>query len=500
MKILLFSIVSGYLIFDFCYIINLLIREKGKIMSNNGLLMQAQMLIDNEDYDKAYEVLTNLYDRLKDDAEYLEMIALLAKTLEKEDDAAKYWEELVVVNPNSLVAYSELLDIYQDRNKYKYYVTRAKYKILNDKATQAIDDYKKAISSTNEETDLVNARFLLAKVYEHVGRVQDAIDEYYSIIETKDDIAIYHKMADLYSEMGDRFSAINILSRAVKAFPNVDELSEYLAGLYIREGQYDKALENARSVYTKVKACLMKGDNQVAFDLLEQNVDEKNANYLALMAEYYFNSKNWGKSTEYIDKFNALSPQNPLVYQMRALICDENNDDYGYHYNMGKCYSYKQNYDLALAEYLNAHRYDSTKTDAVKEIIKINEASGDKTSLMEFYEKLVRQEPDNEMALKGLGDIYFDLYELRSAVEYYQKAIKSNPNDYETYSKMGLAYEKLKDIANAKECYENYVAKAPLSPDSEKLREKIAKMETSSSAPVDEEGFIDKIMNLFSRK
>ena len=62
---------------------------------SNGILMQAQMLIDNEDYDKAYEMLTNLYEKMKDDAEYLEKIALLAKTMEKEEDAAKYWEEFM---------------------------------------------------------------------------------------------------------------------------------------------------------------------------------------------------------------------------------------------------------------------------------------------------------------------------------------------------------------------------------------------------------------------
>ena len=451
---------------------------------SNGMLMQAQMLIDNEDYDKAYEVLTNMYEKMKDDAEYLEKIALIAKTMDKNDDAAKYWEELVIVNPNSLVGYSELLDIYSNTNKYKYYLTRAKYKILNEKVSQSIDDYKKAIASTNDETEQINARFLLAKALEHVGKTQEAIDEYFRIIELKDDIAIYHKLADLYSEMGDRYSAINVLEKAVKAFPDVDVLAEYLSSLYIKEAQYDKALENARNVYTRIKACLMKGENDVAFDLLEKNVDEKNANYLALMAEYYFNNKEWDKSCEYIDKFNSLSPQNPLVYQMRALICDEKNDSYGYHYNMGKCYSYKQNYDLALAEYLNAHRYDATKSEAVKEIIKINEASGDKTSLMEFYEKLVRQEPDNTMALKGLGDIYLDLYELKSAVEYYQKVAKLNPNDYEIYNKMGYVYEKLKDVASAKECYEKYLAKAPLSPDSEKIKEKLEKMQnvTSSTA------------------
>ncbi len=468
---------------------------------SNGIIMQAQMLIDNEDYDKAYEMLTNAYEKLKDNAEYLEQIALLAKTLEKNEDAAKYWEELVLVNPNSLVGYSELLDIYNNTNKYKYYVTRAKYKILNEKVSQSIDDYKKAISSTTEETEQVNARFLLAKALEHVGKVQEAIDEYFRIIELKDDIAIYHKLADLYSEMGDRFSAIGVLEKAVKVFPDVDQLAEYLSALYLKEGQYDKSLENARNEYSKIKAHLMKGDNDIAFDLLSKNVDEQNANYVALMAEYYFNIKDWTKTTEFIDKFNELSPQNPLVYQMRAVVCDENNDSYGYHYNMGKCYSYKQNYELALAEYLNAHRYDSTKSDAVKEIIKINEAMGDKTSLMEFYEKLVRQEPDNAFALKGLGDIYVDLYEFRSALEYYKKAEKLNANDYELFNKMGFAFEKVKDMAFAKEYYEKYLAKAPLSPDSEKIKEKIAKMgDVVASSHAEEEGFIDKIMRFFSKK
>ena len=66
---------------------------------------------------------------------------------------------------------------------------------------------------------------------------------------------------------------------------------------------------------------------------------------------------------------------------------------------------------------------------------------------------------------------------------------------------MGFCYEKLKDISRAKECYEKYLAKAPLSPDTEKIKEKINKM-TPSLGSVDsemEEGFIDKIMKLFGK-
>lgn len=470
-------------------------------MSTNSILAQAQMLTDNEQYENAYELLKNSYNKYKDDAEFLEKIALLAKTLDKDDDAAKYWEELVVIDPNSLIGYSELLDIYMNTNKYKYYLTRAKYKILNEKVSQSIDDYKKAIDSTTDENELINARFLRAKSYEYIGKIQNAIDDYYRILEYKDDMAIYYKLADMYVQQGDRFSAINILERGVKAFPDVVELNEFLANQYMRENQFDKSLEYAKNEFTKIKIFLMKGENDEALKLLTDIQDKTDVNYYSLMAEYYFNMQDWDRCREYINKFRESDPQNPLVYQMLALVHDANDDVYAYHYYMGRCYSFKQDYELALAEYLNAHRIDSSRPEAIKEIIKVNEALGDSTGLMEFYEKLIRQEPDNLSALKGLGDIYANMYEFRSALEYYNKLIKIDSNDYDTYKQMGFCYEKLKDTASAKECYEKYIQKAPLSPDTEKLKEKLSKMNAAYAVSEggNEEGFIDKIFKLFGK-
>ena len=60
---------------------------------SNGVLIQAQMLIDEEQYDRAYEMLEKAYDKMKDDAEYLEKIALLAKSMEKQEEAIKYFNE-----------------------------------------------------------------------------------------------------------------------------------------------------------------------------------------------------------------------------------------------------------------------------------------------------------------------------------------------------------------------------------------------------------------------
>ena len=458
---------------------------------SNAILDQAQMLIDQEQYDNAYELLEKAYEKLKSDAEYIEKIALLAKTLEKNEDAAKYWEELIALDPNSLVAYSELLDIYNEQDKYKYYITRAKYKILNEKVSQSIDDYKKAIDSTTDEDEIINARFLRAKSYEHLGKTQNAIDDYYRILEYKDDMAIYYKLADMYVQMNDRFSAINVLERGTKAFPDNTELNEFYANLLMRDGQFDKALEHAVYNFSKAKIYLMKSDNETALEILKKVEDKQNANYPALMAEYYFNKKDWENCKKYINDFRELSPENPLVYQMLALVHEENNDEYGYHYYMGRCYSYKQDYELALAEYLNAHRFDAKRTEAIKEIIRINEALGDNTSLMEFYEKLYKQEPDNSIALKGLGDIYANMYEFRSAIEYYEKLTQLEPNNYEAFKQLGFCYEKIKNNTQAKEAYEKYLAKAPLSPDTEKIKEKISKLDNtvSYSEGNGEEGF-----------
>ena len=42
----------------------------------------------------------------------------------------------------------------------------------------------------------------------------------------------------------------------------------------------------------------MNGDNNLAFDLLEKVEDKTNANYPALMAEYYFNQQDFEKCSD----------------------------------------------------------------------------------------------------------------------------------------------------------------------------------------------------------
>ena len=465
----------------------------------NRVIAQAQMLEDQEQYEEALSVMEQSYNEFKNDPEFVEKIALLAKTLNKTEDETKYWEELVVIQPDNMMAYQELLGKYFETDKYSYYFTRAKYKILNGKLVQALDDYKKAYDSTTEAKKIAEARFLRAKLLEELGKTQGAIDEYYRIVELEPLKEAYLKLGDLYAS-NDRLSAINVLKQGIEHFPDDEMLREFLANLYLKEGQYDDALSTTKDSMLSIKAYLMKGDNDKAFELLNGSGDKNSAKYHSLMAEYYFNIKDFDKCKEEIKQFRELEPQNPLGFQMLAMICDAKDDLYGYHYNMGRCYSLKQDYELALNEYFNAHKADAKGTEAIKEIIKINETANNPSLLMEFYEKLLKSEPDNVDALRGLAKFYSDMYEFRQALEYLEKWKELKPNDAQAYYQLGVCYEKLKNMKSAKENYNIYLSKAPLSPDTEKLRERVEKMSDVGSAPAEEdEGLLDKIMKIFGK-
>lgn len=465
----------------------------------NRVIAQAQMLEDQEKYEEAFSLLEQNYNELKDDAEFLEKLATLAKTLNR-DEEQRYWEELVAIQPDNMLAYQELLEKYFGTDKFKYYYTRAKYKILNEKFIQALDDYKKAYDSTTDTKNIVEARFMRAKLLEEVGKTQGAIDEYYRIIELEPMHEAYLKLADLYNSSTDRHSAINVLKQGVELFPDDLRLREFLSNLYLKEGMYDEALSTTKDVYLTIKAHLMKGENDKAVELLNSVPDKNISRYHSLMAEYYFNIKDYDKCAEEIKLFREKEPQNPLGFQMLAMICDAKDDLYGYHFNMGRCYSMKQDYDLALNEYLNAHKANSKGTEAIKEIIKINEAANNPSILMEFYEKLLKSEPDNVDALKGLAKFYSDMYEFRQALDYLEKWKEVKPNDAKVYEQLGMCYEKLKNMKLAKENYNIYLSKAPLSPDTEKLRERVEKMADTGFEPTDEdEGLLDKIMKFFGK-
>ena len=145
----------------------------------------AEQLEENEQYDKAYEEYKKAHAQKPKSIEILERLGHLATILEKNDEAAEYYNKILELDATSLLAYEQLMDIYVHTDRYKYYISRGNLHVLQQEISHAINDFKKALDKTQNSGETNSTRFVLASLYEQVGKPHQAIDLYLRILDTE---------------------------------------------------------------------------------------------------------------------------------------------------------------------------------------------------------------------------------------------------------------------------------------------------------------------------
>lgn len=463
-------------------------------------LAKAAEFEENEEFDKAYECLKYAYSADKTNPEVLQQLAMTAQLMHNTEDAINYWNELMMIQSENPISYSQLLDLYFHDNKYEYYMTRAKLKTLEGRLQQAVSDYKKAISNTSDDKEIINARYLLAQSLELIDKPMQAIDEYLRILDHEHNENVYGSLAAIYYNH-DKDSAIDILKRALEDYPKNDMFKELLAKIYMETGNYEASLDYAISPLSKAKALLMQEKNDEAMEILKTCPDseKKTPKYLTLMAEYYYNRDEFDKSMECISELEKLDGNNPLVFQMRALVYEKQGMDFEEHFNWGKYYIKKNSFDIALNEYLNAYNSNPKNVEIINELINLYSSMNDNIAAIEFTEKLANIDKTNVGALKRLAEFYAESGYDDRALEYLERLYEINPRDYDVLLALGKYYEGKKKMQTAKEYYEQFLKYAPsASLDREKIEKKLKN--AAMDEDYEEEGFLDKIINFFTKK
>ena len=341
-------------------------------------LIQGQQFEDEEKFDQAYECYKYALELDKANTDVLQKLAVCAQVLNYDTDAIKYWNLFMQIKPEDPVSYTQLLDLYFHQNKYEYYLTRAKLKTVEGRLQQAADDYKKAINNTSEEKEIISARYLLAQTYEIINKPMQAIDEYLKILDYDHNENVYISLANLYYKE-DKSAALNVLQNAIKEYPESEPIKEFLCQVYLATGNYEEAEKYAVSIFNKIKAMLMQEKNEEAYAELQKLSDKEkqDISYHALMAEYYYNKGDDENALKWIDSFEKMNPNNPLPYQMKALVFEKLNDEFNAHYNWGSYYIKKNDNELALDEYLNAYKARPNNADVIKQLINLYSSVND---------------------------------------------------------------------------------------------------------------------------
>ncbi|MDR1168795.1 MAG: hypothetical protein LBK53_07930 [Heliobacteriaceae bacterium] len=430
-------------------------------------LKSAQQYEDNEQYEQAYEEYKKIYAKTPKNLSVLERLGHIAVVLKEKNEAAGYYSEILELDATNVMAYEQLMDIYADTDRYKYYVCRANLHSVEQKTEHAVSDYKKALANANEEAEIIPARFVLAALYEQLGQNTKAIDEYLKILDyenTHEDV--YLKLANLYTKENIVHSAVDVLERARANGFDTANIRESLAQLYLRSGSSQAAMEITDNELTKIRAMLDSGNAAQAWELIQcaEKRYKHDKEFLALKAQYYYENKENEKALEAVAEFEKFEKNSPLTYQMRAMIYENSGDEFNAHLNWGLYNILRGSKDIAVNEFLEAYKINGSSADLINRLAMLYEETGDKHYAAEFYEKLFALEPENKTALEKLADFRESIGDYKMQEEYLEKLHKLDPRNAEISAKL------------------------------EKFRAK--KSDTSAE---EVEGLIDKIMKLFNK-
>ena len=391
----------------------------------------AEQLEQDEKYEEAYAEYRKELPHKHDDIELLTKLAHIALILDKKEDAKAYYGKILEIDPSSILAHEQLIDLFVHEDKFKYYLLRGNLHALQQQMSYAKSDYKKAIENAKDPVEALPARYLHAGLCEGQEKYQEAIDEYLTIAnyDEKNPI-VFIKLAELYEKTEGIISAIEILERGLNA-NGFKEFEEILAGYYIRNSQPDKAVSLAKNDLTKARALMDLDKNDEAFEILNKVKDQyKNQPLIhSLLAQYYFQKGMNEEAFKEIDEYAKIDANSPLIYQMRALIYESEGDAFNEHLNWAKYNTLRGDKDVALNEYMIAYQFNSSNAELIETIAAQLEAQKDITKACEFYERLIELEPKNINALQKLASFRDSIGDYRMAFEYIEKLKEVDPRN-----------------------------------------------------------------------
>lgn len=467
-------------------------------------LQLAEQFEANEQYEQALEEYKKLYASNPDDVGLLERLGHISLILDKTDDAAGYYYEILKLDVANTLAYDQLISIYENTDKYKYYVYRGNKNSIEGKLDFAINDFKKALThAVDNEAQVVMTRMTLANLYRQVGQTMKAIDEFNLVLEYENlHEEIFLQLADIYMSEEVYTSAIDALNRAISKGFDTDRIHEALAAVYLKSGDAKSAIEHTKDELLKIQCMLEMGDIEEAYAKLNSLPEDYKANprYFTLQAQYCYSSKDFDQALKYIDEYNKLQPNSPLTFQMRALVFDENGDEYNSHLNWGKYNMLRGNVDIAINEYLNAVQLNDKDVDVLFTLAELLIANNDKNHAVEYFEKIAKLEPNNKEALRKLAEFRESIGDYRMQVEYLERIYEIDTKDLKAMNELAKGYEKIKAKDKAIEVYTKYLELVRDPVDYQMAKARLDKLESFGAADAEESvGLIDKIMSFFNR-
>lgn len=345
------------------------------------------------------------------------------------EKAIELYNEILTIAPTDEIALGQLMDLYFETDKFQYYLMRANYNVVNQKFEHAINDTKKAL---NLNADSIEARIKLARLYRVANKNLKSIDEFNKIIELAPDTKeSYLELIDLYIIEDAKESAVGIAKKAVDEFSDDIGFKNILAKLYYNLGSYEEALKFVTDRNLKAKILLQAGKNEEAkavLDEMKPQIKEEKAAYKLLLAEYFYNKNEYNEALNVVNEYINLIGPSAVSFQMKALCYEGLNDEFMAAVNFGYMKKAQNKNDEAIVEFNHAHSLNKKDKNVLIELANLYMGLGEKYTAMDFWNAVYELDGDSH-AKTVLGDFYFSEGDYRMAEKYGKvREGKESPN------------------------------------------------------------------------
>ena len=450
-------------------------------------------------YDKVYEIQKEIYKQKPNDVDVCERYANTCYILKKYDEATEIYNTILAKQPEDVVALKQLSEIYEKTNQLMFRLTKAKLAMIEQDYINAEREYKKAFSLAEKDEDILQIRYRLAKLYRLTGKNEHALDEYLFILSaTEENFSVFIELAEIYIEMNNQSSAINVLKRALHIYPDNKEAMQMIADTYMDIQDY----ENAKKHYERLTELDSGVENKVNLAktylqseeidktreiLLDAEKQEPNSTeVLTALAGYYTYTEDFEKAKSYCSKIIQKLPNSPLGYRKLAQMYTAQGENHLAHYNFGVYHEMKDETDEAINEYNQALNYKKDDFETIKKLATLYEKTGENDAAADYYHMLFEAKIDYIETTKKLVNIYMDMNEYDIAQRYLETAKKEN-NDIELVFLSAKCMYKLKDYDGALEdllYYKEHTKSLKNEEETNKLIEEIENKKETSANPL----------------
>ncbi|GAB4437894.1 MAG: tetratricopeptide repeat protein [bacterium] len=481
------------------------VEKKGIYMSDDEITayMGYNAALYGGDINKAQQLLEQLVERHPEKMEFVSDLIGLYLYRKNVSAAQELIDRALKIEPENVNILTSLADIYTMKGNRKAAI-QVLEKVLSieknkgniplvlanlyfqekefQRAAVLLEGYVKA------QPDNFLAHIYLAKVYEELGKNNEAAAEYEAALMEREEDEIMIALDNVYDKLGDKKRSIEILERFLSRNPDYPKVRERLALLYLGINDYEKSLlnyeellkkypENKELKFKYVYIAVDGGFLDKARGPLEEilKTEPENQKALYFMGLLYKENKDWSKAIQYFEKVTDKEFEKSA--KLYLSVCFEKLGDRVKAFSVLNDYWQKEK-DSDIGCYIalyykNKHDYENAQK-MLKEIMEISEDKNKIILLLaeihlkknefdkgiELAKEILNKTPDNPDALNFIGYSYVERnMNLDEAEKMIKRALELKPDDPYIMDSLAWLYYMKKEYTKALEIQKKVIEK-----------------------------------------